>query len=234
MGSALNRQEWNTIAPRYASPVAGPGKPDTLCVPLLPKDLHGHRTLDAGCGTGWLTRWLARQGATVIGVDVSDGLIARAQEAEEAAPLGISYLVRDLMEPLPFEEGTFDIAISIWTMMDVEEPLAAIRNIGQTVRVGGQFVFSVVHPCFFRPRVNSEGTGPDLNTYFDRQRIEWRRIEARDGSDTQVKYRQFHRTLGDYLNTLAECGFCLLRLVEPEGTSELAISCRKVGAEEAT
>lgn len=227
MGSAINKQEWNTIAARYASPVAGPGKPDGLCYPLLPVDLRGKRILDAGCGTGWLTRHLARQGATVVGIDISDGLIARAQAAEAAAPLGITYRVHDLMEELPFDEGTFDIAISVWTIMDVEEPLAAIRNIGRTVRIGGQFVCSLVHPCFYRQKISAGGTELDLDNYFDRQRIEWRHIEARDGSGTHIQYRQFHRTVGDYLNTLAECGFCLLRFVESNGTTELAISCHK-------
>jgi 2-polyprenyl-3-methyl-5-hydroxy-6-metoxy-1,4-benzoquinol methylase len=193
---------------------------------LLPRDPRGLRVLDAGCGTGWLSRYLAGRGALVVGVDISEGLIARARSIEAVAPLGITYDVHDLLEALPYAAETFDVAISVMTVMDVEEPLAAVRHIGRVVRPGGQFVFSLVHPCFYRPKaqVTQWGTEFDLAHYFDRKRIEARSIVSPDG--TRANYRQFHRTLGDYLNTLAEAGFCLERFVEP-GDSQLAISARK-------
>jgi hypothetical protein len=45
----------------------------------------------------------------------------------------------------------------------------------------------------------------------------------------RADYRQYHRTLGDYLNTLADAGFWLERFVEP-GDTQLAISARKHAA----
>lgn len=226
MKSELNRREWEAAAAVYAAGKTEGASPDDLCCPLLPVDLRGLRILDAGCGPGEICRFLARQGAEVVGVDISAALVARAQAAETAYPLGIRYAVHDLVDELPFEDETFDIAIAVMALMDVEDPLAALRHIGRTVRPGGLFVFSLLHPCFYRPRFNAQGTGIDLEHYFDRTRVEGRYIEAGDG--TRVSYRQFHRTLSDYLNTLIECGFCLTRLVEP-GNTQLAISARKLG-----
>ena len=82
--------------------------------------------------------------------------------------------------------------------------------------------FSILHPCFYRPRFTPDLTGVDLEHYFDRNRLEGRYVEARDGT------RKFHRTLGDYLNTLMDAGFCLTRFVEP-GDSRLAIAAWKLG-----
>ena len=225
MTSTTNKQEWNAAAAVYAGEKVRGGRPDALCCPLLPPDVAGLRILDAGCGAGPVSRYLAQRGAEVVGVDISDELIARAREAEEAEPLGVTYLVHDLMEDLPFDDGTFDAAVSVMTVMDVEDPLAAIRTIARTVRPGGAFVFSLPHPCFYRPRVRATqwGTEIDLAHYFDRTRIEGRYIE-RNGQ--RADYRQFHRTLGDYLNTLADSGFCVVHFNEP-GDSQLAISCRK-------
>lgn len=227
MGSDTNRREWEAAAEIYASDKTGVAMPDDLCCPLLPAGLRGMRILDAGCGPGHVSRFLARQGASVVGVDISDALIAKARATETAEPLEITYLVHDLLEELPFGAGDFDIAMAVMTIMDVEDPLAALRNIGRTVRVGGLLVFSVLHPCFYRPRMNAAGTGVDLDHYFNRARIEGRYIESEDG--TRADYRQFHRTLGDYLNALSEGGFCLVRFVEP-GDTRLAISCRKRAA----
>ncbi len=226
MGSRINRCEWEAVAAVYARGKAAAALPDDLCCPLLPADLRGQRILDAGCGPGQVSRFLARQGAAVVGVDISQALISRARADEAACPLGITYLVHDLTEALPFDEGTFDIAVSVMALMDMEDPLAAVRHIGRTVRIGGLLVCSLLHPCFYRPKFTADGTGVDLGHYFDRARIEGRYIEADDG--TRAAYRQFHRTLGDYLNTLADGGFGLVRLVEP-GDTRLAISCRRRG-----
>ena len=45
----------------------------------LPKDLRGARILDAGCGTGVLSRMLDERGAEVVGVDISEKLIEVAK-----------------------------------------------------------------------------------------------------------------------------------------------------------
>jgi SAM-dependent methyltransferase len=226
VGSTTNKREWNAAADVYASRGGAGAGPDQLCCPLLAAELRGVRVLDAGCGTGWLSRYLAGRGARVVGVDVSDALVARARSIEAAAPLGITYAVHDLMEPLPYAAGSFDAAVSVMTVMDVEEPLAAVRHVARVVRPGGQFVLSLVHPCFYRPKSKATewGTEFDLPHYFDRDRIEGRYVVSADG--TRADYRQFHRTLGDYLNALADEGCCLDRFVEP-GDSQLAISVRK-------
>jgi len=228
MGSGINRQEWEAAAESYAGGKAGVVEPDDLCCPLLPEDLHGLRILDAGCGAGQVARFLAGRGGSVVGIDISESLITMARADEEVHPLGITYVVHDLLEELPFGEGAFDIAIAAMAFMDVEDPVAAVRNVGRVVRFGGLLVFSFLHPCFYRPRFTADGTGVDLEHYFDRRRIEGRYIEAGDGG--RIGYRQFHRTLGDYINTLVDVDFCVQRFLEP-GDTRLAISCRKIKAE---
>ena len=46
----------------------------------LPRDLHGARILDAGCGTGALAVEAARRGADVVAIDLSPTLVALARE----------------------------------------------------------------------------------------------------------------------------------------------------------
>src|SRR5215831_2156327 len=51
-------------------------------------DLSGKDVLDAGCGEGYNTRILARRGARVTGVDISERMLGHAREEERRAPLG--------------------------------------------------------------------------------------------------------------------------------------------------
>src|SRR5215470_3022540 len=55
-------------------------------------DLTGQDVLDAGCGEGYNTRILARRGARMTGVDISERMLGHAREEERRARLGIRYV----------------------------------------------------------------------------------------------------------------------------------------------
>lgn len=67
----------------------------------LPANLHGHRLLDAGCGTGALAIAAARRGADVAAIDLSPKLIGLARErARRDLNSGdIEFLVGDMLDP---------------------------------------------------------------------------------------------------------------------------------------
>ncbi|MDA0172439.1 class I SAM-dependent methyltransferase [Solirubrobacter taibaiensis] len=74
---------------------------------LLPP-VAGRRVLDAGCGAGRHSAWLAEQGAEVVGLDASPEMLARAR----ARVPGGTFAVADLGEPLALEDGAFDIVVA--------------------------------------------------------------------------------------------------------------------------
>src|SRR5215510_9983888 len=74
---------------------------------LLP-DLKGRNVLDLGCGFGWFCRWARQNGAArVLGIDVSEKMLARAAAMPDAA---ITYVRAD-MEQLELP-ASFDLAYS--------------------------------------------------------------------------------------------------------------------------
>src|SRR3954452_12963337 len=74
---------------------------------LLPP-LAGRRVLDAGCGTGRTSAWVAGAGAEVVGFDASPEMLRRARERVPSA----SFSLADPAEPLPFGNGSFDLAVA--------------------------------------------------------------------------------------------------------------------------
>lgn len=93
----------------------------------------GERILDVGTGTGLAARRIAQLGAKVVGVDLGAELIA---EARRLAP-SVDFRVGDA-EQLPFDDGSFDAAISTFGVMFVGRPEAAAAELARVVRKGGR------------------------------------------------------------------------------------------------
>lgn len=98
---------------------------------LLP---FGGTVLDVGCGTGALAAWIQRAGYDVVGVDASTGMLAEAHEN------GVGAVYAAYSTALPFEDGVFDLALSVATMHHLETPervADTISEMGRVVRPGG-------------------------------------------------------------------------------------------------
>ena len=80
-------------------------------------EVKGLRVLDAGCGTGYLSRELTRRGASVVGVDFAPAMVEIARKHAQDQDLAIEHFVADGCNLFPsdqdaLKEGTFDLAIS--------------------------------------------------------------------------------------------------------------------------
>jgi SAM-dependent methyltransferase len=182
---------------------------------LLP-DLKGKRVLDLGCGYGWFCRWACENGAAeVMGVDVSEKMLARARET--TADPAIDY-VRSDIEMFELPTGSFDLVYSSLTLHYVEDFPALVEAVHRWLAADGSFVFSVEHPVFTAPAgakwsTNEAGekTWP-VDRYFD---------EGPRSTDWLAKgVIKQHRTLTTTLNALIRAGFTLTHVEEWAPTDE--------------
>ena len=74
------------------------GKPDfNLIDTVTEKPIPGCKALDVGCGTGDNTLWLARNGFSVIGTDVSDIALEKAKEKASVAKAACEFILIDFL-----------------------------------------------------------------------------------------------------------------------------------------
>src|SRR5437016_12296211 len=76
-------------------------------------DVAGKDVVELGCGTAYVSAWLARQGARPVGVDVTPAQLktARAMQRE----YGLEFpLVEAAAEDVPLPDASFDLAISVY------------------------------------------------------------------------------------------------------------------------
>ena len=109
---------------------------------ILDLVLAGRRaieTLDAGCGTGFLTFELVARGHHVTGVDFAPAMIAEARRKAAERSVPIRFEEADA-ERLPFPPGSFDLAVSRHVLWTLPHPEAAIDEWIRVLRPGGRLV----------------------------------------------------------------------------------------------
>jgi ubiquinone/menaquinone biosynthesis C-methylase UbiE len=103
---------------------------------------HGERALDLGCGCGATTLELARRvgpGGSVLGVDLSEPMLARARE--RAAGLGqVEFRAADA-QTADLGAASFDLAYSRFGVMFFADPPAAFANVRRALRPAGRLGF---------------------------------------------------------------------------------------------
>ena len=96
------------------------------------------RVLDVGCGTGVLAGRLARAGYAVTGLDPSQGMLDVMAETEPEVEGN-----RGEGSELPFEDGHFDVVLTVAALHHIAEPEAVRSTLVEMVRVtrpGGRLV----------------------------------------------------------------------------------------------
>lgn len=119
--------------PRFASRAAAERDPRTVERLLARHGIRGP-ILDAPCGTGRLTAWLARHAVPVTALDVSASMLAAA------APLENVRYVRGRIDALPFPERSFDVVVSCRFLHHLHEREALAAALRELVRVTDRLV----------------------------------------------------------------------------------------------
>jgi len=113
----------------------------------------GENILDAGCGAGFVSRLIARQGASVWGCDRSEAMIEKAQSIGTKDGLGITFARADIAEKLPYENGFFDAVSCVAVLIhdSPEECHAFLKEAFRVLKPSGRILISVMHPDLFQP-----------------------------------------------------------------------------------
>ncbi|HEY7850551.1 MAG TPA: class I SAM-dependent methyltransferase [Ktedonobacterales bacterium] len=163
----------------------------------------GKRTLDAGCGEGYLSRMLAQRGALVTGVEPAARLHALCIEHERRAPQGIAYLQCDLVK-LALPPQSFDLVIANMVLMDIPDYRSAIHMLAAMTHPGGNLIITLLHPCF-----------EESGALWPTKRVVETREYLAEFERPQTFATLFHRPLSAYINCLLHEGLALRRIVEP-------------------
>jgi len=100
--------------------------------------IPGSRVLDVACGTGLVSRELARKNLRIIGLDQSPAMLRRGLEAVVTAGLAdrIGFVLGQA-QALPFPDEAFDALSFTYLLRYVDDPAATLRELTRVLRPGG-------------------------------------------------------------------------------------------------
>lgn len=174
---------------------------------LLPDRIDGRDAIELGCGTGYVSAWLARRGARVVGIDNSPRQLETARRLQAEHDLEFPLLLGNA-EAVPYPDASFDIAISEYGAALWADPYRWIPEAARLLRPGGELVFLTNGLISILCANELEADGPTTTQlqrpYFGLRRTEW---PDSDGVE-------FHLGYGDWIRLLTRSGFEVTDMVE--------------------
>ncbi|MFM9059877.1 MAG: bifunctional 2-polyprenyl-6-hydroxyphenol methylase/3-demethylubiquinol 3-O-methyltransferase UbiG [Planctomycetaceae bacterium] len=107
-------------------------------------DWSGMTVLDLGCGGGFMAESLAREGASVVGVDPSAPAIEVAREHAQAQGLSIDYRVGS-GERIPLTRATADCIVCVDVLEHVDSVDRVLDEVRRVLKPGGIFLFDTIN-----------------------------------------------------------------------------------------
>ena len=182
---------------------------------------EGMKTIELGCGTGYVSAWLARLGAEPTGIDPTPEQLDNCRLFQKEFDLEFP-VVQCFAESLPFEDESFDFAVSEYGAAIWSDPYAWIPEAARVLKPGARLVFlrnstlSVLCGQAVGPAT------PELQRdYFGMNRVEW----------TSTEPEEFHLTPGALIRLLRESGFEVENFIEIQAPEGMVVRYEYITAE---
>ncbi len=227
-----NRTVWDGFAAEYVLPGEESwrnsepawgifGIPESA-LSIFPPALDGLDTIELGCGTAYVSAWMARRGARPVGIDNSPAQLETARRLQSEHGLSFPLHLGNA-ESTPFADASFDLAMSEYGASIWCDPYKWIPEAARILRPGGELIF-MCNGLQLMLCTGLDGEDP-VSTTLERPLFGMHRLEWEDGSV------EFHLPHGEWIRLLRANGFDIEDLIEVQTPADAVTRYPYVNAE---
>ena len=183
---------------------------------MLPDDMRGMRAIELGCGTGYVSAWMTRLGAEVVGIDNSQRQLATARRLMHEHGLEIEF-IHGNAEQVPYPDQSFDFAVSEYGAAIWCDPLRWVPEAHRLLKPGGELRFMGTHPWVnvCSPLSGAPADERMHRDYFAMHAIDWRGVDQDPGGV------EFNLTVSQWFALFGEVGFDIVSFREPRAAASV-------------
>lgn len=181
------------------------------------------KTLDIGCGLGYLTHEIKKAGCDVKGIDISSRSIAYASSKFQ----DVSFISTDLKAYSASHKNSYRLCLAVMFLHNSFNLDKQFRYINRLLVPNGQAVICIPHPCFWYRRFDFISYKNPRNSSEKLYKVNFK---IKNGQPHTSKISYYHRTLETYYQLLKNTGFKVERLIEHDDSrkeSDLLFLCIK-------
>lgn len=172
--------------------------------------------LDAGCGTGYLSRKLWEKGAKVTGLDLSGKMIEIAKKNNPQ----IDFFAGSCSDMPDLKPDYFDLIIANYVLMDLPELEQTIDSFYRVLKPKGKVILIFSHPCFPQGKAALYEENDNVSYHWDYPYFSQTKITEPPWGRFKNDFIWFHRPLSDYFKAFKNSGFTVTDFEEPRLTPE--------------
>jgi len=140
-------RQFSLVAANYATSAVHVAGPDLMAMLAAADARADQRALDAGCGPGHTALAFAPHMAEVIGLDLTEAMLAQGRKLARDRGIANITFQRGDVERLPFPDAAFDLVTSRYSAHHYPHPHVALSEFARVLRPGGVFLLvDVVAP----------------------------------------------------------------------------------------
>ncbi|MEI6660131.1 MAG: class I SAM-dependent methyltransferase [bacterium] len=210
---------WNKVASWYDEVLKDDDSYQAqVVVPNLVRVLGlkpGEKVYDLACGQGYFANIFMKNGAKVVGSDLSKNLI----ETAKASVKGVDFYVSPAHKAPFLKDKSIDTIVIVLAIQNIENVNEVLAECSRILRSGGRVVLVLNHPAFRVPQ-GSDWYFADgvqyrtIGKYLSESRISIDMNPGERDPKKKVKTITFHRPLQYYIKLFAKNGFAITRLEE--------------------
>lgn len=184
----------------------GPGAPNENKLRLL-GNLKGKRILEIGCGGAQCGISMAKKGAKVTGMDISNEQLKFAKDLAEKNKVEITFYQGDIINLNKIKSDSQDIVFTAWALHYVGNLKKCFEEVRRVLKKGGIFILSTPHPFY---------------STVDYKTLKLKRSYFKNGkseeiySDKTKKFVYYNHTFSDITNALLDSGLRIEKVIEPD------------------